>query len=163
MHWEAKCASGESKAAGAGINDARGIRDPARQWGSATVGRRGRPHRHVPMRLYSWAHRRGADGAYIKARKVACWAWGGYTPHRASQPLVRFIWEDVGTGHKTADNKREAHPTPNTQHSIFNTQHSILNTQYATLNTQHLSLNTQHSIFNTQFPTLNTQHSTLNI
>ena len=95
------------------------------------MGRKGRPHRHVPMRLYSWAHRRGADGAYIKARKVACWAWGVYIPHRASQPLVRFIWEDVGTGHKTADNKREAHPLRlNTQYSILNTQYSVLSTQY---------------------------------
>ena len=46
---------------------------------------------------------------------------GGYTPHRASQPLVRFIWEDVGTGHKTADNKREAHPL------IFNNLHNLIN------------------------------------
>ena len=145
------------RSAGAGINDARGIRDPARQWGSVKVGRRGRPHRHVPMRLYSWAHRRGADGAYIKARKVACWAWG-VTP-----PIgPHSHWSDLFGKMLVRAIKRRTISAKRTQHPTLNTQYSILNTQYSTLNTQHSILNTYHSILNTQYSTLNSQHSILN-
>ena len=146
------------RSAGAGINDARGIRDPARQWGSATVGRRGRPHRHVPMRLYSWAHRRGADGAYIKARKVACWAWG-VTP-----PIgPHSHWSDLFGKMLVRAIKRRTISAKRTHCvSIPNTRYSILNTHYSLRNTQHSILNTQYSILNTQYSILNTQYSILN-
>ena len=106
---------------------------------------------------YSWAHRRGADGAYIKARKVACWAWG-VTP-----PIgPHSHWSDLFGKMLVRAIKRRTISAKRTQHPTLNTQYSILNTQYSTLNTQHSILNTYHSILNTQYSTLNSQHSILN-
>ena len=102
-------------------------------------------------------HRRCADGAYIKARKVACWAWG-VTP-----PIgPHSHWSDLFGKMLVRAIKRRTISAKRTQHPTLNTQYSILNTQYSTLNTQHSILNTYHSILNTQYSTLNSQHSILN-
>ena len=84
MHWGAKCASGESKAAGAGINDARGIIDPADNGGRDETEGAGKPHRHVPMRLY-WVW------AFWGGDQCGLGLLGGFTSPRNLLPRLRYV------------------------------------------------------------------------